>query len=405
MAEHVAVFEIDRGQGRGTQAAPQLQGAVSFTNVSVAGTGISGELPQPIIPFSAYYPTSPATPGAGSLATGFRGVVTDSGGVLRGGSSDAITPNWHTAEDATGISPNLELPIHRAIPSPTAPGLGRNAPGLVLQWDGDAQDYFEGTSVDPPPGIVSVSGTYTYAYGVRNPYQGLTHYCEFEDDPPDTADDGTAVVTQLAQSLAYPSTPYVIGPNSVGQVQAEACNFAAVGPNCAVYIDASDFGGNGPDIIPAAVTGNLASIYRYHPSVFIRNTSHVRSTARRYRDGQALTAQQLGTPIRIDILGENPPRSSTWLLVFDGVPQVVTFLHPLGSLYKRPRDIWNQLLVPMILGPQSVSQAPILETPFVLGILNTGGPAILQLSMATLEYARYLGPTGTPTPQTGSTPA
>jgi hypothetical protein len=374
---------------------------VGFAGTVVPATGITAELPQPLIPFSAYDDAFPTVPGAGGLGTGFRGVVVDSGSVRRSGSSDGMTPDWHTGQNATGLSANGSIPLRRPAPTAAMPGLGRNAPGLVLAFGSAAQTYFEGAGT-----IASVSGTYTYAYGPRTPYQGLTHFCEFEDDPPDARDDATAVVTRLAQYLASPSTPYIMGIGSNGQtIQADACNYAAVGPNCAVYVEASDFGGAGSDLIPGAVTANSASIYRFHPSVFIRNSVHVSSVSRRYHDPFDVVQQQIGTPIRIDVLPATAPRSSDWLLVFDGVAMVVTLLHVDNVTARRPRDLWNQFLVPLFLGPQAVSEAPLLESVFVPGVADTMAPSIMQLRLSHLEYARYLGPVGTPTPQTGSTPA
>ncbi len=403
MPETLIVMESQGGhEAMASSLASQLSQSVGFVDVPVNnGTGISEELPQPLIPFSAYYTSNFTPPGTQGLPGSVIGtLVNDGTAQLLTMAGNGIDPVWHAPPVISGgaaspglVSNGVTPPLDKRATTPT----GRNAPGLAVKFLGAAATaYRDGGD------LISVSGTYTWAYGPRTPYRGLAHWAAFEDDALNTISNGTQVVAEHTQYLAAPSTPYVLGVDALNNtIQCDACQFSAVGPNCAVYVLASDLG-NGPDLIPAAVTDNTASRFQFHPSVFMRRTSYIRTVQRQYRDFTHIAAPIVGQAVRIVQLNPTPQQHSTWLIIVDGVAQVVRLLHEIGSLAQRPRDIWNQVWVPLINGPSAVSLAPILSMADGAG---TTGPGISQLRLSRLEYARYLGPGGTDITQTGANPA
>jgi hypothetical protein len=48
------------------------------------------------------------------------------------------------------------------------------------------------------------------------------------------------------------------------------------------------------------------------------------------------------------------PLFSTWWCIIDGVSQEITFQHPAGSDFRRPADIWVNVIVPFITGKGGV---------------------------------------------------
>jgi hypothetical protein len=171
------------------------------------------------------------------------------------------------------------------------------------------------------------------------------------------------------------------------------CAYASISPEGNVWILAADYGGNG---IPAAVSENTADKFREHPSVFVRNVGGavVRAVTRRWRDQISIVEEAAGSqPIGILQLA-NVTTQSKWLIVVDGVASVVFLQHPEGTDYRRPRDIWNNVIVPLITGTGSNVQR-ITTTDL------SGNPVGTETRWNYLSYARYLGEPGT-TVQTGT---
>jgi hypothetical protein len=79
---------------------------------------------------------------------------------------------------------------------------------------------------------------------------------------------------------------------------------------------------------------------------------------------------------------------SDWLIIVDGVPAIVRLNHPNGSDYRRARDIWNALWVPIITGSQATSWASTFAS--IDGIQS--GAAFVVDRLKYLTYARMLTP-------------
>ena len=54
---------------------------------------------------------------------------------------------------------------------------------------------------------------------------------------------------------------------------------------------------------------------------------------------------------------DTAPTHSDWVVSVDGQVQIVRLLHPAGSDYRRPRDIYNALWVPILTGGSNTANA------------------------------------------------
>ena len=394
MAEQLATFQaFGSHNGLNQSMGPFLTGSISFTALAINdGSGISDPFPQPVIPFSAYTLEDDGV-GRSALAKSFIGSITNDG---TSGVQAAIAngdESWHVQGVYADNSNSQSL--GKASPATSSTVVyGRNAPPQVLRLGGAALTAFQDTGA-----VLTANGTYTYQYDEADQYQTLVQWAEFENDPPDSETDGTEVVTRLAQALAYPTNPYVLGTASTGvDIVANDCQFAAVGPDCRIFIEAGDQG-NLAEQIPAGVEDNMALHFRFHPTVFMRRTNYVRSVHRVYRDPLTINVTQNGQPIRITTV-TTQPTESFWLIIVDGVPQIVAINHGVADL-RRPRDIWNQLWVPLIHSDQSVGTCPLLEVAPDTGLR---GPGISELRLKFLDYARYISTSGTDIVQQNTLP-
>lgn len=201
---------------------------------------------------------------------------------------------------------------------------------------------------------------------------------DFVDDAIDEDTRQDALFYEITSNASTYRTP--------GGVEIRDCAYASISPEGMVWILAADYGGNG---IPVAVGSNTAAKFREHPSVFVRNVggAAVRAVTRRWRDTYSIVAEATGgQPIGILQQG-NQLTQSKWLVVVDGVPSVVYLPHPEGSDYRRPRDIWNNVIVPLIQGSGSnVSRIQTFDA--------FGNPVGTETRWQYLSYARFLGDEG-----------
>lgn len=146
-----------------------------------------------------------------------------------------------------------------------------------------------------------------------------------------------------------------------------------------VVLTSSDLG-NGPGQIPTTRSTWLSSQFANHPQVFIRRPEDVRGISAATRYGAQDLTPLTGSPAQMRLYTvERPPAASTWLCIVDGQEQTITFLHPDGSDFRRPADIWNGVIIPAIntLGavatpgvPQGAGRLPLY------GTANGIGPAM-----------------------------
>jgi hypothetical protein len=149
-----------------------------------------------------------------------------------------------------------------------------------------------------------------------------------------------------------------------------------------VWIDPSDYGTS----IPTDVQNNTANNFRNHPSVFIRRAggAFTRAVTRRWRDERRIDIAATGSqPIGI-AQQSNALVRSKWLVCIDGVASVVYIPHPGGADIRRPKDIWNQVIVPLIHN-HSGNASRLVTTDFFGNIVGT------ETRWEFLSYARYLG--------------
>ncbi len=206
---------------------------------------------------------------------------------------------------------------------------------------------------NPLTGVAQVTQKYQ-----GETYMGWAHFCEFEDHPPNSSTDGEARLTELLRTFNQSTSSYTVGlsPSGAPHVM-QRCGFAALAPEGAVFIEASDQG-SGVDQIPNDAADSEASQFRNHPSVFFTSglSRYVRTVTRQAVDQAALNANDSGGALEV-IVVDQQLTSSDWLVCVDGAWMVVNLKHPAGSDWRRPRDIWNNIWVPIISAGGASSNA------------------------------------------------
>jgi hypothetical protein len=231
----------------------------------------------------------------------------------------------------------------------------------------------------------SFSATVHFAYPKHLSYQGLLHFMDLEDRPSDTDASGYYRLHALLQQVGSPSARQTLGATAGGtSLYAYDCNLATFSPEGLLFIDPSDIG-NGPDQIPGAVQDNTAARLRCHPSTFLRRADYVRHLTRQLTDHYPIGQLNQLSPLTFAIVG-SAPTYSRWLISVDGCPYVVQIGHGTRDL-RRPRDVWNELWVPLLQSSQS-NYLPIS----LLGYdgVQTGIVTVLS-RLRYLDYARMLG--------------
>lgn len=403
MAEHVAVFEAQSNRWNGTLGLPlSMVTTLDASGVSVSGGNddfnTDGALPVPLIHPSGYGPTNSAAapPDIYTACTKAIGMV-QNGGVAppipAGAHAGVFTQLSRTGEyfwnvngvaATNGATSTIEPVGNSAL-------AGRVTRDQRLRWTSDAGVALAAAAADP----VLFHGHLEYRYPVANPYQGLIHFLEFADIPPDAAPEDSYLpnlpnrLNALLQQLTLQSgSRYLLGNAGGVDLYAEECGYAAVAPEGAVYIRPEDFGGAAADRIPIDYQQNEAARFRFHPSVFIRRPQYIRGLMAGYADWYPIDAlDTFDSQVMRIITVTSDPGASNWLIVIDGQAQVVRLLHPAGSDLRRPRDIWNEVWTPLIQGSNAISRA--VELQLIQPPSGFGGGTNVQIVTARLRFLEY----------------
>lgn len=334
---------------------------------------VSQVLEQPVIPISCYADATlggiwiPAMHVFGFVGTDTPGVVAVETHRL----SNGAQAYW--AIDGAAVDNGV--PTIQPLDPIT---FGRNAPPPSLRFAADVL----GTDV------VGVTAEVT-VHWQEQLYDGHYRFMEFEETPQSNALVSTRAQELLKTIAQGKETRYLLGVTSSGVSRyAEGCSFAGLGPDATVWLAQGDIG-NQNEQIPQSVGDNTASHFRFHPSCFFRRGPYYRALARRTYDGTDISAEQQNSqPFRIRVATSAPTRS-TWLLSIDGAPQIVTLFH--GTLdLRRPVDIWNALLLPLIRGSQTIAGGSLIG-----GLSQQSATEnYFQARMGYVEFARFLSHNG-----------
>lgn len=218
--------------------------------------------------------------------------------------------------------------------------------------------------------ISRVAGLLTWSDVI--PYTSHQNIIVFDEFPPATIITGGGYPSTLLRQL------YIDPPSRLmaGSTPLDFCSAYGIAPDGTIWIDPADIG-SGPDQIPAGVEDNTAEAFMAHPSVFIPAgaSRYIRSVERMAIDTSPIDITFLGQPLRIKSVSDAPV-VSVWLVAIDGAETIVTLRHPTNSNYRRPKDIWNNVIVPLINGSQIGS---------TLGFADADALA----SSANLKYSNY----------------
>lgn len=219
---------------------------------------------------------------------------------------------------------------------------------------------------------------------------------EFAEDGqlPSDAADGLRAWLQTTRSRTEILNP----ANQAQPIVLDECAFAGFDPSGRAYISPSDIG-IGPALIdPDSPAGNTVEKLRLHPTVFLRRVGNVRGvTTVNMRPlgwtGEPINVYQGAPEFYVPVVA---PVGSHWRLYIDGARVDVNVLH--GSLdLRRPRDVWQRLIVPVLTAGASYADPFIVPTgqPGSTDAIGTAGnPLTPSASLTTLRYlqaARCMG--------------
>lgn len=267
-------------------------------------------------------------------------------------------------------------------------GAGFSASGTCLVFGGAALTALQALDGGANPlfyvnayeGNVAL-GTINVQNSLAQPmWNGVQHFVDFEDDEPASfaSEGATRLFTQISKRAGG---PYTLPDGTV----LKDCAYAGICPTGTIYIAAEDYG----ITVPSNVTLNTADAFRNHPAVFIRRPQYIAEITRRYLQTQTIVQASLGSqPVGIYTANSSPVvTQSKWLVQVDGGTDIVQLLHPATSNYRRPREIWNNVIVPLVNGQQTNTASPTV-------VNSLGGVIGNRTRWNYLEYARYLGPQG-----------
>lgn len=240
-------------------------------------------------------------------------------------------------------------------------GAGRLGGGDFVMFSGALETAVD-VGADPVASLDGILGTGEtsgagfspagYNASIQPLWSGHWGFCEFfEDDaelnPLGLTDDLWNIIVNREGNWTLPN----------GEVLTD-CVFAGVCPTATVYLASQDYGSSGANGVPNDVTQNTRDRFNNHPAVFYRKkgTKMLRSIMQRVRDSSDIITEEVFQPIGIySQVGARD--TSTWLMSFDGVPEVVTLTHEgiVGDT-RRPKDIWNKIIAPLCATKQSNSR-------------------------------------------------
>ena len=418
MAQHAVCFELAGNRNAGSLGInPQSVITGEVNDLGINGAGpiyTSNALPWPIIPPSAHGPQALA-PAVGPVntytykVTGM--VATAAGPPVPAGPQAGVYcyvsngDEYFWVVNGVAFSNGVVAPVHRIGPAFLS---GRLSPDEILEFSADAGAALQAALA--PGNAVAAHLHLEWRYPLLNPYSNLSHLIEFAEVPPDVIPGGLSVPSaELSTVLGLTlgglqlraGGRYELGVANGQTIYANACGFAGIAPEGTVYIRPEDFGGAQADRIPLDYQDNEASRFRFHPSVFVRRPQYFRGVSAPYADPVAIDQiDAASTQVMRIITVDADPNYSNWLIIIDGQPQVVRLTHPAGSDLRRPRDIWNQLWVPIINGSNAASRSVELAlwaAPGGFGV--SAGPQVVLDRARFIEYARCLPLNGTPQDQ------
>lgn len=385
MAEHFATFALTYSRESSGPSGIHPQTSWITTQEALAlealpDPTISGLLNPGVLQLDAYgLPNGlmpPAVHVVGRLITNDAG-----GGPPVFIESHALAPYW--AIDGAFTANGAQLAIRPTAETEYA----RTNKPLELAFSGDALTAINALDGDP----LNVNVTTHWQYPPNLTRFGLQTIGGFVDIPPNSAANGAAALEALLRQIQTAAGgSFVLGVTSGGQtLRVYDCGYAGLSPAAAVIMRPEDVGFNAEQIPASTTLSNTAERFRFHPSVFLRRTAYLRALSRQTQDPLDITVGVSSQPITIWTIPAALPYSD-WVISVDGATHLVRVPHPQGSDLRRPRDIWNQVWVPILAGSQSG------ETPVeFLGLdgVQTGVGAVGS-RLRYLEYARMLVPAG-----------
>jgi hypothetical protein len=158
-------------------------------------------------------------------------------------------------------------------------------------------------------------------------------------------------------------------------------------PAAGVFLIAPSDIGMGPGQVPPSPVAWTEPVLRPHPSVFVRDASHCRGVVSQLggdTDAAQMNSAFPGVQV-FEVL--DAPTYSVWTLLIDGAAQAVIFPHLDANGAKidvrRPRDIWNRIVVPEL--QRRIAQGEPLPLYKTAGF----GTLVVRGYISRLNYVSY----------------
>lgn len=360
---------------------PNRGGAVrSFGDVVAIGSSTGLALSRGSIPFPA---------------TGQAVVHATLSGQVVGGDATLSVMTFRGANHAFvgGVNAAASLQVIQRCGIGSFFGAGRLGGGDFVMFSGALETAIGAAGADPVASLDGILGTgetsgagfspVGYNAGIQPLWSGHWGFCDFFED--DGELNPLGITDDLWDSIINRNDNWIL-PNGEELLD---CAFAGVCPTATVYITQQDYGSTAANGVPSNVTQNTKERFNNHPAVFYRKkgSQMLRSIMQRVVDSEDIITEDVFQPIGI-YAQAIARETSTWLMSFDGVPEVITLSHEgvVGDT-RRPKDIWNRIIAPLCATKQSNSQR--------VKAYNTNGVEIGTCARwKYLDAARFIGERG-----------
>lgn len=198
-----------------------------------------------------------------------------------------------------------------------------------------------------------------------------------------TKQSPVALGNTLKQINARGGGRFFVGDTASGRVEIPGATYA--GPNAAgVVLCRPEDIGIGAQQIPADKTQLTNVKLSYYPIAFVRKGQRVR-TIFSQQGGTELAPVNSGNPNvgAFPAVVGSVPGYSQWTCLVDGTAIQLGFQHPVGSDYRRGRDIWEHVIMPMVVNANNNKGQVLTFDPLISPVIRG-----VVTRMSYLAYAR-----------------
>lgn len=268
-------------------------------------------------------------------------------------------------------------------------------PANIFQGRGSAESAGTGTALGDIPvlNLLGVDGVDFMPNGTQSPAVGGINHQSLgilsTDATGDNPKEQPVAFLEAFQRMGANGGQFRISVQGGDEIVIPQCAYAAPGAAGTFFIAPSDVGA-GPGQVPPDPTAWSAPILRPHVSAFVRDASHCRGVVSQLSGGEVAGQTNAPFPSVQVVVVNSVPVWSEWALVIDGGAQTVLFRHENGNGdaidVRRPRDIWEQVVVPQL--QKRIGQDDPLPLLRDAGVPTTANRGFIS-RLNYVSYARF----------------